>query len=104
MRAAGGGLHPAYGTNIHPGSGWPEVLGNLRQHVPELKRRLSPTAPFGLGLRLSAREAQEVLEPAAAEELTGFLAENDCYVALLNGFVHGDFHRRAVKDRAFAPD
>jgi sugar phosphate isomerase/epimerase len=104
MRVAGGDLHLAYCTNIHPGSGWPEVLGNLRQHVPELKRRLSPTAPFGLGLRLSAQEAREVLEPAAEEELTGFLAENDCYVALLNGFVHGDFHRRPVKDRAFAPD
>ena len=38
------------------------VHANLRQYAPALKARFSPAAPFGVGLRLSAREARELLE------------------------------------------
>ena len=98
------GLHLSYCTNIHPGSGWSEVFANLALYAPELRRRLARDRPFGLGLRLSAAEARQLLEAGRLDDLRAFLAENGLYVALLNGFVHGNFHREVVKKAAFAPD
>jgi sugar phosphate isomerase/epimerase len=104
MELEPGGPHLTYCTNIHPGSGWAEVLANLARHAPELKRRLAPGRAFGLGLRLSAAEARQLLEGDRLAELRAFLGEHGLSVALLNGFVHGNFHREVVKTAAFAPD
>lgn len=93
-----------YCTNIHPGDGWGEVDANLRRFAPALKRRLSPEAPFGLGLRLSARDARELLEGDRLDTFRAFLADEGLYVALINGFPHGSFHRTAVKADVYAPD
>ncbi len=98
-----GGFHLTYCTNIHPGAGWPEVFANLKIYAPELKRRLAPGRPFGLGLRLSAQECEELLAEGP-ERFRAFLSEQGLYVALINGFVHGGFHRRRVKECVFAPD
>lgn len=97
-------IHLTYCTNIHPGNGWTEVDANLRNFAPALKRRLSPAKPFGLGLRLSARDARELLESNRLEELRAFLDSEGLYVALINGFPHGSFHRTAVKAEVYAPD
>ena len=104
MELEPGGLHLAYCTNIHAGSGWEEVFSNLRTYAPELRRRLNPKGPFGLGLRLSAAEAEQLLEGGRLEQLRASLAEDGLYVALLNGFVFGGFHRTVVKEAVFAPD
>jgi sugar phosphate isomerase/epimerase len=98
------GLDLTYCTNIHPGSGWKEVFANIQCYAPGLKQRLSPGAPFGLGLRLSNEESRELAEPAALDEFAGWLAENGLYVSLINGFPFGSFHREKVKDEVFAPD
>ena len=42
-----------------------------QRYAPALKARFSPTAPFGLGLRLSARDARELLDGRALERLPG---------------------------------
>jgi len=97
-------LHLTYCTNIHPGNGWSEVDANLRRFAPALKRRLSPQAPFGLGLRLSARDARELLEETRLADFRAFLADEGLYVALINGFPHGSFHRTPVKADVYAPD
>ncbi|HSV13648.1 MAG TPA: hypothetical protein VLI90_05275, partial [Tepidisphaeraceae bacterium] len=55
-------FHLTYCTNIHAADGWTAVFENVRQFAPALKDRLSPTAPFGIGLRLSARDARELLQ------------------------------------------
>jgi sugar phosphate isomerase/epimerase len=99
-----GFFHLTYCTNIHPADGWAAVNDTLRQFAPELKRRLSPSAPFGLGLRLSARDARELLEGDRLAEFRGFLDSEGLYVALINGFPHGSFHRTAVKAAVYAPD
>ncbi len=99
-----GNFHLTYCTNIHPGDGWREVEANLRRFAPPLKRRLAPDRPFGLGLRLSARDARELLEPAALAAFRRFLDEEELYVALINGFPHGSFHRTPVKAEVYAPD
>ena len=60
-------LELTYCTNIHAADGWPAVLANLKRFAPALKRQLSPSGPFGLGLRLSARDARELLTGGSLE-------------------------------------
>ena len=97
-------FHLTYCTNIHAADGWDAVDANIRRFAPALKRRLSPSEPFGIGLRLSARDARELLEGDRLDEFRGFLDAGGLYVALINGFPHGSFHRTAVKADVYAPD
>ena len=97
-------LHLTYCTNIHAADGWPAVAANLRTYAPALKERLSPQAPFGIGLRLAAREARELLTGDALHTFKAFLDAEGLYVAILNGFPYGPFHRAAVKADVYAPD
>jgi sugar phosphate isomerase/epimerase len=101
--APGGPVHLTYCTNIHPGSGWAEVAANIARYAPALKRRFAPHSPFGLGLRLSAREARELLATGFSE-FAAFLDREGLYVAILNGFPYGPFHRSVVKADVYAPD
>lgn len=98
-----GYLHLTYCTNIHAADGWDAVYANVRRFGPALKARFSPDAPFGLGLRLSARDAQE-LAAGPLGELKRFLGDEGLYVAIINGFPHGSFHRSVVKADVYAPD
>jgi len=96
--------HLTYCTNIHPGESWAEVSRNLRTFVPHVKARVSPNAPFGLGLRLSARAAEEL---ESGDELARFrelLAAEGLYVFTLNGFPYGRFHGGSVKEAVYLPD
>jgi hypothetical protein len=96
-------LHLTYCTNIHPADGWAGVRANLEQFAPALKRRFSPGAPFGIGLRLSARDARQLLA-AGVDEFRGWLDREGLYVAIINGFPHGAFHKTVVKADVYAPD
>lgn len=97
-------FHLTYCTNIHPGESWSAVFANLGQYVPDLKARLSPDKPFGIGLRLSDATARELLRDDALAKFKTWLTERDLYVFTLNGFPYGGFHRQVVKDRVYAPD
>jgi len=97
-------FHLTYCTNIHAADGWSAVFENVRQFAPALKDRLSPNAPFGIGLRLSARDARELLQDERLQEFRQFLDNQGLYVALINGFPHGSFHRTPVKAEVYAPD
>jgi sugar phosphate isomerase/epimerase len=99
-----GSVHLTYCTNIHPADGWDAVLANLRRYAPLLKARFSPAAPFGVGLRLSAREARELATPARIDEFRTFLSDHGLYVAIINGFPYGAFHGTHVKAQVYAPD
>jgi sugar phosphate isomerase/epimerase len=100
----GDGLHLTYCTNIHPAVGWEAVLDSLRAHAPALKARLSPDAPFGIGLRLSGAESAELLEGDRLAEFRAWLDREGLYVFTINGFPHGTFHGRPVKADVHAPD
>lgn len=95
-----GRSHLTYCTNIHPGESWAEVRANLETHVLAVKQRVCPEAPFGVGLRLSARAADE-LDPSAVRR---WLDEHGLYVFTLNGFPYGPFHGTPVKDQVYRPD
>ena len=96
--------HLGYCTNIHPGESWSEVRDNLRDHVLAVKARVSPNARFGVGLRLSARAAQELRQRKQLDDLVQFLAENDLYVFTINGCPYGSFHGGRIKEDVYRPD
>jgi sugar phosphate isomerase/epimerase len=100
----GDGLHLTYCTNIHPAVGWEAVQDSLRAHAPALKARLSPDAPFGIGLRLSGAESSELLEGSRLAEFRAWLDGEGLYVFTVNGFPHGTFHGQPVKADVHAPD
>ena len=100
----GDDLHLTYCTNIHPAVGWAAVQDSLRAHAPALKARLSPDAPFGIGLRLSGAESAELLEGSALPDFRAWLDAEGLYVFTINGFPHGTFHGQPVKADVHAPD
>ena len=99
-----GGSHLGYCTNIHPGESWDEIRSNLGRYVPEVKRRVSPDAPFGLGLRLSCIAARELAGADAQAEFADFLRRESLYVFTINGFPYGPFHGTRVKEGVYLPD
>lgn len=96
--------HLGYCTNIHAGETWTDHFAALQQAVPELKKRLSPDAPFGLGLRLSNVASEELEQPENLIAFQHWLADNGCYIFTMNGFPFGGFHHTVVKDQVHAPD
>ena len=97
-------VHLTYCTNIHSADGWPAVFASVQRHAPALKARLSPGAPFGIGLRLSARDARGLLTGSALRDFRAFLDREGLYVAIINGFPYGPFHGTHVKAAVYAPD
>lgn len=97
-------IHLTYCSNIHPGETWEETFKKLKIHVPELKKRLSPNVSFGIGLRLSAEAAQQILKPGELEVFKEWLQIENLYVFTLNGFPYGSFHHNRVKDDVYKPD
>jgi hypothetical protein len=56
------GLHLAYCTNIHRGETWRETFDALKTHMPAVRERVCPHAPFAIGLRVSNQAAVELSE------------------------------------------
>ncbi len=98
------GIHLSYCSNIHPGETWETTFIQLKNHVPELKKRLAKEKPFGIGLRLSADAAKQLLEAGRLVEFKDWLHQENLYVFTLNGFPYGSFHRERVKDDVYKPD
>ena len=98
------GAHLTYCTNIHPASGIGGVRRSLEEYTVPLRARLSPDAPFGVGLRLSGEESSELLRESALADFRAFLDGHGLYVFTLNGFPYGPFHGQAVKAQVHAPD
>ncbi len=100
-----GGAHLTYCTNVHAGESWAETAEALRRHLPDVKERVAHGAPFGVGLRLSARAAAELAgDGAALADFRAWLADQGLYVFTINGFPYGTFHGTAVKDAVYRPD
>ncbi len=100
----GNGIHLSYCSNIHPGESWAEVRANFDRFVVPVRDRLLTGGDFGIGLRLSARAAAELAEPAVLAEFRDFLRRSRMYVFTLNGFPYGTFHGTRVKEEVYLPD
>ena len=55
------GTHLTYCLNIHPGETWDENFSAIRALTVQVKEHVCPHEPFGLGLRLSAAAAGQLL-------------------------------------------
>ncbi len=95
--------HLTYCTNIHPGESWDQVFRSLQKNVPDIKQSVSPSKPFGLGLRLSNQASLELIDQGLAS-FKDWLAQEDVYIFTMNGFPYGGFHRQKVKDQVHQPD
>ncbi len=104
LTALPGAPHLGYCTNIHAGESWPEVHEVVRTMVSAVKARVSPDAPFGVGLRLSARAALALEAPGELARFRETLHERGLYVFTINGFPYGDFHGTRVKESVYRPD
>ena len=98
------GAHLTYCLNIHPGETWADNLAAIRQHARQVKERVSPREPFGLGLRVSRRAVETLADPAAVEAFRRMLAESGLYAFTINGFPYGAFHGTVVKADVYRPD
>jgi len=104
MRIGADGAHLTYCSNIHPGESWAEVRANIERYFPAVRDRVAPEAPFGIGLRLSARAARELNSGNALAEFRDFLDRKKLYVFTINGFPYGTFHGTRVKEEVYLPD
>ncbi len=98
------GLHLAYCTNIHRGESWAETLDSLKTCTLAVRQRVCPSQPYGIGLRLSSRAAQELSDRDRLLEFQRWLGHNQCYVFTINGFPFGQFHGTRVKEQVYSPD
>ncbi len=98
------GLHLAYCTNIHRGETWTETFSALQTHALAVRQKVCPHQPFAIGLRLGARAARELNEPATLLNFHRWLDKNGCYVFTINGFPFGAFHGTRVKEQVYRPD
>lgn len=98
------GHHLAYCTNIHPAETWEETWGALREHTIQVRDRLARPGPYAIGLRLSARAAEDLLAADNLKRFRSWLDEENCYVFTINGFPYGAFHGTSVKENVYRPD
>jgi sugar phosphate isomerase/epimerase len=100
----GHNIHLTYCTNIYPGESWVDTFANLEKYALPLKTRISPGQPLGIGLRLADAASRQLTHTEDWRQLKGWLDANGLYVAILNGFPFGGFHRQRVKDDVHTPD
>src|ERR1051326_3301922 len=48
------GMHLAYCTNVHRGETWEETFDSLKRNTLQVRERVCPEGPYGIGLRLKA--------------------------------------------------
>ena len=94
-----------YSTLVHPGDTWKEMRDSLVTYAPEVKRRVSPDAAFGVSLRISGASAETLsADPAQRAWLKDFLAAEDLYVYTVNAFPYGPFKGQRVMENVYEPD
>ncbi len=97
--------HLTYCSNIHPGESWHDHFANLQRHLPQIKKQVCADDRFGLGLRLSALAANELIEDQVQfQQFIAWLKQENLYVFTINGFPFGTFHSEKIKEKVYLPD
>lgn len=104
MRMSDPSRHLTYCLNVHPGETWTASLENIRTKALAVRETVCPTAPFGLGLRLSHQAARDLAVPEVLAAFKRYLNEQSLYVFTINGFPYGPFHGSPVKQAVYRPD
>ena len=92
-----------YCTNVHAGADLQTTRENLQQHALGVKTIVSPDAPMGIGLWLSASAASRLREDEQFDEFRNWLSESGLVPYTMNGFPFGDFHQEIVKHDVYQP-
>lgn len=92
-----------YCTNVHAGADLETTRANLQRYALAVKAKVSPRAPMGVGLWLSANSAAKLLLDRRVEEFGDWLKQAGLVPYTFNGFPHGDFHQEVVKHRVYFP-
>jgi hypothetical protein len=92
-----------YCTNVHAGANLAETRANLQKHAIRVKELVSPDAPMGIGLWLSAASARELVQTKQVDAFAGWLRDAGLLPYTFNGFPYGDFHQEVVKHRVYQP-
>jgi len=102
----GNGLgHLTYSTLVHPGDTWDDMWTSLTTYVPQVQKRVCPSAPFGVSLRLSNASASTLVKSKPErDKLKSFLADNNMYLYTVNAFPYGPFKNQIVKEQVYEPD
>jgi hypothetical protein len=97
--------HLSYSTLVHLGDTWPEMAASVREFLPQVKKRISPDAPFAVSLRISAASAKHLTEnPQERKDLVSFLEQEGLYVYTVNAFPYGPFKGELVMEKVYEPD
>ncbi|TQJ50527.1 metabolite traffic protein EboE [Phycicoccus sp. SLBN-51] len=97
--------HLAYSTLVHAGDTWQEMRESLETYAPQVKKRVSPDAPYAVSLRISGASAETLNgDPGERARLKRWLDENDMYVYTVNAFPYGPFKGRTVMEDVYEPD
>src|SRR6478609_1250161 len=97
--------HLTYSTLVHPGDTWDDMWQSLTTYVPQVQKRVCPTAPFGVSLRLSNSSASTLVNSKPErDKLKSFLADNNMYLYTVNAFPYGPFKNQIVKEQVYEPD
>jgi sugar phosphate isomerase/epimerase len=98
-------LHLTYCLNIHPGESWAENLSAIREKTARVREFVAPGQWFGLGLRLGAKAAAELVADSSLRHAAlDVFAEHQFYPFSVNAFPYGRFHAGPVKEKVYAPD
>jgi hypothetical protein len=102
----GGGLgHLSYSTLVHPADNWDDLWDSVTRYLPAVKKRVSPTKPFAVSLRLANKSvAALTAAPAERQKLKQFFADNGMYLYTANAFPYGSFKGERVKEQVYEPD
>lgn len=97
--------HLAYSTLVHPGDTWEEMRESVETYAPAVKARVSPHAPYGVSLRISAASAETLTADGAERaRFRRWLDDHDMYVYTVNAFPYGPFKGRVVMEQVYEPD
>lgn len=97
--------HLAYSTLVHSGDNWQEMRESIEGHAPAVKAQISPDAPYGVSLRLSAESAATLTaDPVERARFRAWLDEHGMYVYTVNAFPYGPFKGRVVMEQVYEPD
>jgi hypothetical protein len=99
----GPGTILGYCTNVHAGATLQQAKVNLEQHALAVKRIVSPKAPMGVGLWLSAQATAEAFRQPPEAWIGAWLRECGLEAFTLNAFPFADFHEGCIKHRVYEP-
>ncbi len=96
---------PAFGycTNVHAGADLAQTRTNLEEYARAVKRQVSPDAPMGIGLWLSAAAARKLRADHQETDFAAWLSDAGLVPFTFNGFPFGDFHQARVKHQVYLP-